>query len=190
MRRQLLFVSASPPTELCAELIRRDWELVPAADLHAAADLLRTQAFRVALFDLERLDSVATAQLKLCRSACTVCEWVGILPPGALVDAGGRAMVLAGFHDHHTRPADPVFLCQAVGHAWGRATLRQGAAREIRVPLDRLQAVRLQAEREAIALSLDRCGQNVSVAARQLGISRMTLYRLMAKHSIPLREGS
>lgn len=190
MRRQLLFVSAEPSAELTAELLRRDWQLERAEDLPAAAGRLRTGAFPLALFDIAQLGDETAPLLKACRAACTHCEWVGILPPGALLQPAMRELVLDAFHDHHTRPADPVFLCQALGHAWGRAMLRQGAAREIRVPLDRLQAVRLHAEREAIALSLDRSSQNVSLAARALGVSRMTLYRLMAKHSIPLRETS
>jgi DNA-binding NtrC family response regulator len=45
-----------------------------------------------------------------------------------------------------------------------------------------LEAARTRAEREAIRLALARGGHNVSRAARELGISRMTLYRLMAKH--------
>ena len=35
-----------------------------------------------------------------------------------------------------------------------------------------------------IRLSLDRVSHNVTLAARELGVSRMTLYRLMAKHAI------
>lgn len=47
-----------------------------------------------------------------------------------------------------------------------------------------LGSSRLTAERAAIANSLARSGNNISQAARDLGVSRMTLYRLMAKHSI------
>ncbi|MET0963989.1 MAG: sigma-54 dependent transcriptional regulator [Noviherbaspirillum sp.] len=47
-----------------------------------------------------------------------------------------------------------------------------------------LDIARTQAEREAIHLSLLRVGRNVSQAARDLGVSRMTLYRLMEKHGI------
>jgi len=43
---------------------------------------------------------------------------------------------------------------------------------------------RLSAERMAIGESLARSGNNISRAARELGVSRMTLYRLMAKHEI------
>ncbi|MEF9943338.1 MAG: sigma 54-interacting transcriptional regulator [Burkholderiaceae bacterium] len=44
--------------------------------------------------------------------------------------------------------------------------------------------VRIAAERNAILVSLRNSGNNVSQAARQLGVSRMTLYRLLAKHDI------
>jgi DNA-binding NtrC family response regulator len=58
-----------------------------------------------------------------------------------------------------------------------------GEAAPIQVGLD---SARTQAEREAIHLSLQRVGRNVSQAARELGVSRMTLYRLMEKHGIAL----
>ena len=47
-----------------------------------------------------------------------------------------------------------------------------------------LDAARTVAERDVICLTLNRVGRNVTLAARELGISRMTLYRLMDKHSI------
>jgi len=49
-----------------------------------------------------------------------------------------------------------------------------------------LVAARTAAERDVICLTLTRVGRNVTHAARELGVSRMTLYRLMDKHSIPL----
>jgi DNA-binding NtrC family response regulator len=49
---------------------------------------------------------------------------------------------------------------------------------------ENLQAARVEAEKLAIRASLDRARQNVTLAARDLGVSRMTLYRLLAKHSI------
>jgi two-component system response regulator HydG len=48
--------------------------------------------------------------------------------------------------------------------------------------------VRTMAERNAITLTLDRAGRNVTHAARDLGISRMTLYRLMDKHGLAPRD--
>jgi DNA-binding NtrC family response regulator len=45
-----------------------------------------------------------------------------------------------------------------------------------------LNAARAQAEHEAIRLSLRRNQNNISGAARQLGVSRATLYRLLERH--------
>ena len=47
-----------------------------------------------------------------------------------------------------------------------------------------LDTVRTLAERDAIVLTLGRVARNITHAARELGISRMTLYRLMDKHSL------
>lgn len=49
-----------------------------------------------------------------------------------------------------------------------------------------LQDARLRAEREAISQCLRRNGNNITQAARELGVSRMTLYRLMKKNAIDL----
>ena len=49
---------------------------------------------------------------------------------------------------------------------------------------DALEEARTRAERGAISVSLQQAGRNVTEAAKQLGVSRMTLYRLMAKHGI------
>ncbi|MCJ7798296.1 MAG: sigma-54 dependent transcriptional regulator [Polaromonas sp.] len=50
-----------------------------------------------------------------------------------------------------------------------------------------LDAARTLAERDAIAFTLVRVGRNITHAARDLGISRMTLYRLMDKHGLSPR---
>jgi DNA-binding NtrC family response regulator len=60
-----------------------------------------------------------------------------------------------------------------------------GLEERVDVPVhDALDEARTEAERSAIFCSLQSAGRNVTQAARQLGVSRMTLYRLMAKHSI------
>ncbi|MDO9197273.1 sigma-54 dependent transcriptional regulator [Rhodoferax sp.] len=51
---------------------------------------------------------------------------------------------------------------------------------------DALDEARVRAERDAIHFSLQGNGRNITRAARDLGVSRMTLYRLMEKHGISL----
>ncbi|MEY3253579.1 MAG: hypothetical protein RL227_2552 [Pseudomonadota bacterium] len=53
-----------------------------------------------------------------------------------------------------------------------------------------LHDVRTEAERHAINSSLDLSCKNVTEAAKRLGVSRMTLYRLMAKHGIRVQGAS
>ena len=49
-----------------------------------------------------------------------------------------------------------------------------------------LEDARIRAERDAINVCLQGSGSNITRAARDLGVSRMTLYRLMEKHGISL----
>ncbi|MDB5906899.1 MAG: uncharacterized protein JWP34_1013 [Massilia sp.] len=58
------------------------------------------------------------------------------------------------------------------------------APRRAPAPGAGLDAWRIDAERAAIGASLERAGRNITQAARDLGVSRMTLYRLLAKHGI------
>jgi transcriptional regulator of acetoin/glycerol metabolism len=47
-----------------------------------------------------------------------------------------------------------------------------------------LDDVRARTERLALRECLQRSGQNVSRAARDLGVSRTTMYRLLSKHGM------
>ncbi len=59
-----------------------------------------------------------------------------------------------------------------------------GLDKVIKLPLllGTLEEYKLRAERQAVSDALMQCSQNVSQAARALGISRPTLYRLLHKH--------
>jgi len=47
-----------------------------------------------------------------------------------------------------------------------------------------LEAVRASAESQAIVDALREAGQNVSTAARRLGVARSTIYRRMRKYGL------
>ena len=125
--RKLLYVSAQPcPPSLQDHLRQRAWEVVHARSLKAAKPLLRQHGMLVALLVLGSAWREVAADFEACREASDLCEWVGLLPAGALDSAPIRDMVVRNFFDHHTHPADAPFLCQSLGHAFGRATLRSG----------------------------------------------------------------
>ncbi|MEP7099699.1 MAG: sigma-54 dependent transcriptional regulator [Burkholderiales bacterium] len=74
-------------------------------------------------------------------------------------------------------------MVMAEGRLIGPADLGLEEREETRA-WDALEEARTRAERGAISVSLQQAGRNVTEAAKQLGVSRMTLYRLMAKHGI------
>ncbi len=55
-------------------------------------------------------------------------------------------------------------------------------------PYNVLDEARRNAEHTAIHSILQQTGRNVAVSARQLGVSRMTLYRLMDKHGLNISQ--
>lgn len=129
--RKLLYVSPEPcPAELQDHLGRRHWEIVHARHLKAGRAVLKQQTFFVALLAVDPSARDLAADFEACREAADQCEWVAVVPPGALEQPALRDLVLRHCFDHHTDPADPVFLAQSVGHAFGRAVLRSGAGQE------------------------------------------------------------
>ncbi|MBV8680307.1 MAG: sigma-54-dependent Fis family transcriptional regulator, partial [Aquitalea sp.] len=78
-------------------------------------------------------------------------------------------------------------ISQGLAMASGRVIRPQdmGLGSSMIAPLHNgLEAVRERAEREAVEMALELHGHNSSKAARMLGISRATLYRLLKKYSM------
>ena len=76
---------------------------------------------------------------------------------------------------------------RAMVMAEGRLVALQDLGLEPRVDGITVQPLidaRILAEKSAIAMGLMHAGENVSQTARNLGVSRMTLYRLMSKHGL------
>ncbi|MBK6006402.1 sigma-54-dependent Fis family transcriptional regulator [Ramlibacter ginsenosidimutans] len=127
-QRPILVVAAEDcRAELLEQLLARGWLATTASNLAAAAALLHSQRFPVALLLLDSSHPDAAAQFQTCAAMGSQCEWVGVFPAGECTRAPWRDLILTYFFDHHTYPADLTFLCQSLGHAWGRASLREGA---------------------------------------------------------------
>jgi two-component system response regulator HydG len=123
--RPILVVAPEPcARELLDQLALLGWLAFPARDLAAAAEVLRTRHFDVALLILDTGHAHTTQYFEDCIAAAPDCEWVGVFPPGESQHAPWREHILAHFFDHHTYPADLDFLYRSLGHAWGRAALR------------------------------------------------------------------
>ena len=126
--RKLLYVSSRTcPAGLAVRLRGLDWEVVQADGLKAAVPLLRQQRFLVGLLVLDSVAQDTVSDFEACAALASNCEWVGVFPPGATEAAALRDLILSQLFDHHTHPADTHFLCQSLGHAFGRALLRSGS---------------------------------------------------------------
>lgn len=67
--------------------------------------------------------SLATELAKLIDSSA--CEWVALVAQGLLEHPRIAPQVLEHFHDFHTLPLDPARLRMTLGHAHGKAQMRQ-----------------------------------------------------------------
>ncbi|MDB5947422.1 MAG: sigma-54-dependent Fis family transcriptional regulator, partial [Ramlibacter sp.] len=122
--RNLLYVSASHcPATLQQLLFQGNWRLTHARDLKTACRLLREQRFMVGLVVMDQVDAETLSDFDTCAAAARRCEWVAVLPRADIGSALARDLILNGLFDYHTEPADPRFLCQSLGHAFGRASL-------------------------------------------------------------------
>ncbi|WP_230027824.1 sigma-54-dependent Fis family transcriptional regulator [Massilia sp. Bi118] len=114
------------------------------------------------------------------------------------VYAAEKAPGLRGFSDRafaaileHDWPGNVRELINRVRRAMVMADGRliapedMGLAHSIAIqPPAALDDTRMRSERSALRDCLDRSGQNVSRAARELGVSRTTMYRLLDKHGM------
>lgn len=136
-------------------------EVPPLRARKADIEALATHVF--AKFDNEKSPQVRGFSHRA-RLAMAEHDWPGNVRE--LVNRVRRAMVMA--EGRLISPADLGLGHDAEGpHTW-----------------DGLDDARRHAERNAIFQTLEHAGANVTEAARKLGVSRMTLYRLMAKHGI------
>lgn len=105
---------------------------------------------------------------------------------------GKRAMLAIQAHDWPGNVRELINrIRRAMVMAEGRLITPEDLDLELELSSDlrngeALESARIRAERDAIHVSLQDSGSNITRAARGLGVSRMTLYRLMEKHGISL----
>jgi DNA-binding NtrC family response regulator len=135
----------------------------PLRERSADLPLLAEQFFRAHAGDKPpRLKGFSSAAMEAIRQH----DWPGNVRE--LINRTRRAMVLA--EGRLITPAD-----------LGLASVRPAQAGA------GLDESRMAAERAAITASLERTHSNIARAARDLGVSRMTLYRLLDKHAISIK---
>jgi DNA-binding NtrC family response regulator len=120
---------------ICTRLQTRGWDVISAGDIRCAKRLLAEHRFTVGLICADATDSVCT-ELDGFLSMHDRIEWVGCFDAEAVRRPACRDLILSHLFDHHTLPVDFERMTACLGHAHGRASLREAAKAVDPVPGD------------------------------------------------------
>ena len=163
-----------------------DIERLAERFLRQAADEARRGALRLTRAARERLR--AHHWPGNVRELRNVVYQAALHSDGPVIDAGALRLLAAPPAAEGPSAAAPA--AGAPGPApESRDAPRQTPADAPTAPPETLAQARAHSEKAKLERALARNGANVSRTARELGVSRMTLYRLMAKHGVA-REGT
>jgi len=98
------------------------WDIQPVSIPAQARDLASKGKHLVGLVVMDPPEAFELSELER-LTAKPGMEWIGVLPPTALLQPGRAKLILENFHDYHTLPVDPNRLSVILGHAFGKAEL-------------------------------------------------------------------
>ena len=126
--KRLLAVGATRDcSDLCEHLEGEGWQVHRAGDLRTARRLLGQQRFPVGIVVQRNPDDHQASDLETFLAAHGQVEWVGCFDRDSVRQPACRDLILNHLFDHHTLPVDMARLSACVGHAHGRAALREAA---------------------------------------------------------------
>jgi DNA-binding NtrC family response regulator len=189
--RELLFLQPSAHSDvLVPRLCAAGWKVSVAHDADEARDVLAERHIHVGLAHIDESLSSRHELLDLWPGTERM-EWVAMLDSERLRSGRLARVISDHFYDYHTLPADVNRLLFSLGHAYGMATMSRADGAEVATANAHrhvrgltLYQARDEAERVVLLSTLRRTGNNISSAARELGVSRVTLYRLLRKHRV------
>ena len=114
-------------TPICDQLSAADWDVHRAPDLRTARRLTAGHRFSVGLLLHTEVDDALCAELDGFLAAHGNLEWIGGFDAASVARPACRDMILTHLFDHHTLPLDPSRFMACLGHAYGRAALRETA---------------------------------------------------------------
>ncbi len=156
------------------------WHIDTVSSLSDALGRLSSNRYVLGIVRLDSVDDFSTGELGIFLEAARDLPWVAVSNPEALENNSSLAdIVYNRCADHVSYATQPDALSFSLGQAVAKL-LRDQAPR----PLIDLRSARDAAEKAAIETALGYFPDNVTKAAAHLGISRMTLYRLLHKHGI------
>jgi len=102
-----------------------DWEIHYAAEILVAERMMRDEPYLVCLLVVDNIELIQYEALIQLLKAHPECEWIGVFHAGSLLSWKSQELILGYLFDYHTQPIDSQHLSQTMGHAHGRAMLRQ-----------------------------------------------------------------
>jgi DNA-binding NtrC family response regulator len=135
---RLVCLELTPCRGLRTAIEEAGWTAQSAGDLCEARRLLTLQPQLLGLLVTEGIEAAHARALRALLDEFPDMEWVGAFGRGAERNPACRALILGRLFDHHTLPVDLDRLLVTLGHARGRALLRQragGVANEARETL-------------------------------------------------------
>lgn len=156
------------------------WEIESKGSLGEALKSLSSNPFSFGLLRLNHADDFSVEQLNIFLDAAGDLPWIAVVEP-SLLDNSALAELIYGRCDEHLVCSQNT---EALTFALGQIIARVTGNSEIPAVLMDLRSARDVAEKQAIETTLEHFPGNMTKAAAQLGISRMTLYRLLHKHGL------
>ncbi|HTD05091.1 sigma-54 dependent transcriptional regulator [Undibacterium sp.] len=102
-----------------------EWEIHYAAEILAAERMMRDEPYLACLLAMDNIELIQYEILTQLLNAHPECEWIGVFHPDSLLSWKCHELILGYLFDYHTQPIDSQRLSQTVGHAYGRAMMRQ-----------------------------------------------------------------
>ena len=112
---------------LCDHLRAASWDVTRVPDARAATRVLAEHRFPVGLLAPAVVDDSWCAELNAFLALNGDLEWVGCFDAASVERSACRDLILDHLFDHHTLPLDLPRLVSCLGHAYGRALLRENA---------------------------------------------------------------
>ena len=106
-----------------------EWEIHYAAEILVAERMMRDEPYLVCLLVLDSIELIHYEALIQLLKTHTECEWIGVFHADSLLSWKCHELILGYLFDYHTQPIESQRLSQTVGHAYGRAMMRQQSKR-------------------------------------------------------------
>ena len=124
IRKILLLEPAAATAPLRRAIESDDWEVRVTHTVAEAKLVAAEGGYYLGIVLLENLHTFSDYELE-CLTSKHPIEWLAVVSPECLLNPACTRLVVENFYDHHTLPADGERLKATLGHAYGRAQMKQ-----------------------------------------------------------------